>query len=59
VRQHAGGTERLGPRHAAGDVVLEERAIETERDAEVEGRGIGGRLERPDQSVVTSAPFNQ
>ena len=44
-RQHAGGAERLGPRHAAGDVVLEERAIEAEGDAEIEGRRIGGRLE--------------
>ena len=45
ARQHAGGAERLGPRDAAGDVVLEERAVEAERDAEVEGRRIGGRLE--------------
>ena len=45
ARQHAGGAERLGPGEAAGDVVLEERAIEAERDAEVEGGRIGGRVE--------------
>jgi hypothetical protein len=45
ARQDAGGAERLGPRHAAGDVVLEERAVETKRDAEVERRRIGGGFE--------------
>ena len=44
-RQHARGAERLGPREAAGDVVFEQRAIEAERDAEVERGGIGSRVE--------------
>ena len=44
-RQHAGGAERLGPRDAAGHVVFEERAIEAERDAEVERGGIGSGVE--------------
>ena len=37
--------ERLGPGQAAGHVVLEERPIEAERDAEVERGGIGSRVE--------------
>ena len=37
--------KRLRPRNAPGDVVFEERAIETEGDAEVEGGGIRSRIE--------------
>ena len=44
-RQHARGAERFGPRDAAGDIVFEERAIEAERDAEVERRRIRSGIE--------------
>ena len=37
--------ERPRPREAAGDVVFEQPAIEAERGAEVEGRGVGRRVE--------------
>jgi len=43
--QHAGGRERLRPRDAPRHIVFEERAIETERDAEVECCGVGGDIE--------------
>ena len=43
--EHAGTRQRLGPREAAGDVVFEEPAIERKRDAEIERRGIGSRIE--------------
>ena len=46
-RQDAGGAERLRPRDAAGHVVFEERAVEAERDAEVECCGIGRGVEAP------------
>ena len=44
-REHACRAERLRPREAAGHVVLEQRAIEAERDAEVERSGIGRGVE--------------
>ena len=44
-RQHARGGKRLGPGDAAGDIVFKERAVEAERDAEVERGGIGSRIE--------------
>jgi hypothetical protein len=43
--QDAGRLQRIGPREAAGDVVFEQRAIEAERDAEVERGGIGSGVE--------------
>ena len=43
--QHAGVPQRAPPRDAAGDVVFEQTAIETEGGAELEGRGVGGRVE--------------
>src|SRR5258705_7294507 len=46
LREHAGGPERFRPREAARYVVFEQRAIEPERDAEIEGRRIGGGCER-------------
>src|SRR5678816_470297 len=45
ARQHTCGAERLRPGNAAGHVVFEQRAIETEGDAEVERGGVGSRVE--------------
>jgi hypothetical protein len=44
-RQHSCGRERIGPRETPGHVVFEERAIEAERDAELERGGVGGLIE--------------
>ena len=44
-REDAGGAERLGPCEAARHVVFKQRAVETERDLEVERRWIGRRIE--------------
>src|SRR5262245_6647629 len=41
LRQHAARAERLRPCQAAGDIVFEQGAVETERNAEIEGRRIG------------------
>src|SRR5262245_35710594 len=43
--QHAARAERLRPCQAAGDIVFEQGAVETERNAEIEGRRIGLRIE--------------
>ena len=45
--EHPGGCQRVCPGDAAGDVVFEEKTIEAERDAEVEGGRIGGGVEAP------------
>ena len=54
--EHAGPAERVGPGEAADDVVLEELAVERERDAEIERRGIGRFVEstRPQMSTHAS-----
>src|SRR6185369_16174134 len=54
-RQDAGGAERLRPRNAAGHVVFEEGAVESEGNAEIERSGIRGRVEaaRPERHTVT------
>ena len=44
-REHTGCSKRLSPRDAAGDVVIEQRAIEAKRDAEVECGGVGAAVE--------------
>ena len=44
-RQHAAGGKRFSPREAAGDIILEQRAVEPERNAEIERSGIGLRVE--------------
>ena len=46
--------ERLGPGHAAGDVVFDQTAIDGERLAVVEDLGVGRGSKRPDQSVDMS-----
>ena len=43
--EHARGFQRAAPREAAGHIVFEETAIETEGGAELERRGVGGRVE--------------
>ena len=51
------GGKGIGPGDAASDVVLEECAIESKRDAEVECRGIGSGIEasRPERHAFTSS----
>jgi hypothetical protein len=44
-REHAGGAQRLGPRHAARDVIVDQPPIEGERSAEREDVGVGAALE--------------
>ena len=44
-RQHAGPGQRLGPRQAALDVVLEQAPVEPERGLEAEDLLVGGALE--------------
>src|SRR5207249_4303866 len=58
-RQHAGRAERFRPGDAPPHVVFKQHAVETERDAEVEGGGVGRRVEpagpqRHDASAATS-----
>ncbi len=43
--EQARGFQRLGPGDAAGHIVFEEQPIEAKGDAEVEGGGIGRRVE--------------
>ena len=49
--QDAGSGQGLRPGDAPGHIVFEERAVETEGDAEVERCGIGGSIEatRPER----------
>ena len=53
---HTRGTKRIGPRNASRDIVLEESAIESERDAEIECRWIRGGIEAtgPQRHAFTS-----
>ena len=44
-RQYSRGGKRLRPGDAAGDIIFKERAVEAERDAEVERGGIGSCIE--------------
>ena len=57
-RQHAGLRQRARPRHAAGHVVFEQAAIEAERRAELERRGVGRGVEAagPQVSHQSSRP---
>src|SRR4030095_14805409 len=44
-RKHICRAERLRPRDAARHIIFEEDTVEAERDAEIERRGIGSRIE--------------
>src|SRR6185436_6798083 len=54
--EHTCGTKRIGPRDTACDIVLEEGAIESERDAEIECRWIRSGIEAagPQRHAFTS-----
>jgi hypothetical protein len=57
--QHARPPERLGPGQAARHVVLEQGSIEAERDAEVEGGGIGRTVETAGPESHESLPHRR
>ena len=52
--EHPGSAERISPRQATGDVVLEELAVEVKRHAEVEGGRIR-RLIEPSRPQMPAA----